>query len=108
MPGPTSLLHIHLRSWRRHRKLTLQYVADNIGSKANTISGWETGGRTVDLDDIKKLADVYQVHPAALLFAPDDPTRFEAMRDVLHTLESLDPEQRAVWLEMGRQLARRA
>lgn len=107
MSGPSSTLHIHLRSWRRHKGLTLQNVANIIGSKLNTISGWETGGRTVDLDDINKLAEVYEVHPAALLFAPNDPTRFEAMRDVLRTLETLNDEQRAAWLEMGRQLSKR-
>jgi transcriptional regulator with XRE-family HTH domain len=106
MTGPTSNLHQHLRSWRSHKKLTLQFVADKIGSKVNTISGWETGKRTVDLDDIEKLAAAYGVHPAALLFAPNDPARFEAIRGVLTMMEQLDPEQRAAWLEMGRQLAK--
>lgn len=104
MPGPASNLHIHLRAWRHHRRLTLQVVADKIGSKINTISGWETGTRTVDLDDIAKLADAYGVHPAALLFAPDDQTQFETMRDVLNLVADMPPAVRETWLRLGQQL----
>lgn len=102
------MLHIHLRSWRHHKKLTLRKVADMIGSKENTLSGWETGSRGVDLDDIKKLADVYGVHPAALLFSPSDTQHFETLREVLELINSMDGSARDVWLAMGRQLCNRS
>ena len=110
-PGPQprmvkvlSNLHTHLRSWRRHKRLTLEQLAALIGSKTNTISGWETGNRGVDLDDIKKLADAYGVHPAALLFSPGDQSGFEAMRDVFEMASSMTPEARSAWVAIGKQL----
>lgn len=105
MVKTTSNLHIHLRAWRKHRGLTLEQVASLIGSKINTLSGWETGNRGVDLDDIKKLADAYNVHPAALLFAPDDADGYDAVRLVMELASEMTPEARAAWLAVGRQMA---
>lgn len=104
MARAASSLHVHLRGWRKHKGLTLEAVADLIGSKINTISGWETGNRGVDLDDIKKLADAYGVHPAALLFAPDDKNGYEAVRSVMEVAASMSAESREAWLAIGRQL----
>ena len=57
-------LHVHLRSWRKSRKLTLEALAEQMGSKVSTLSGWETGRRILDLEDLQKLALYYGVHPA--------------------------------------------
>jgi transcriptional regulator with XRE-family HTH domain len=105
MIGPASNLHLQLRAWRKFRGLTLEQVQNRIGSKVSTISGWETGGRTVDLDDLKKLAEVYQVHPAALLFAPPGDRHFKDMRDASLLLTSMTEKQAAAWLAMGAELA---
>lgn len=102
MAGTQYTLHVHLRSWRKHRNLTLEQTANIIGSKPNTISGWETGGRKVDLDDLKKLADAYQVEPAALLFAPPGGPKFEAMKEASNLIEDMSPEHAKAWLELGR------
>ena len=101
MAGPTSNLHEHLRAWRHYRRLTLEQLANEIGSKPNTISGWETGGRTVDLDDLRKIADVYGVHPAALLFAPEGDPNFEGMQKASRILSEVAPKKARIWLEMG-------
>jgi transcriptional regulator with XRE-family HTH domain len=85
--------------------LTLEQLAVLIGSKTNTISGWETGNRGVDLDDIKRIADAYGVHPAALLFAPDDQAGFESLRELLSVATAMTEESRSAWLAIGRQLA---
>lgn len=102
MAGTQYTLHIHLRAWRKHRGLTLEQTANIIGSKPNTISGWETGGRKVDLDDLKKLADAYGVEPAALLFAPPGGPKFEAMKEASNLIENMSPERAKAWLELGR------
>ena len=65
-------LYLHLRAWRESRGLTLAALAEAIGSKASTLSEWESGARTADLADLARLAALYDVHPAALLSAPDD------------------------------------
>ncbi|MFT9360716.1 helix-turn-helix domain-containing protein [Acetobacter okinawensis] len=102
MAGTQFTLHIHLRAWRKHRGLTLEQTANMIGSKPNTISGWETGGRKVDLDDLKKLADAYGVDPAALLFAPPGGPKFEAMKEASNLIEDMSPEHAKAWLELGK------
>ncbi|WP_182356640.1 helix-turn-helix domain-containing protein [Komagataeibacter europaeus] len=105
MAGAEFTLYIYLRPWRNYRGLTLEQVGNIIGSKANTISGWETGGRTVDLDDLKKLADAYGVHPAALLFEPPGGEQFQAMREASGLLEKMTPERAEAWLNLGKTIA---
>ncbi len=104
MPGPVTDTHQHLRAWRKAASLTLEQVGNIIGSKVNTISGWETGARTVDLDDLTKLAEAYGVHPAALLFAPPGGPKFERLRDADSILDGLDEDTARLWLEMGQKL----
>ncbi len=105
MTGASTTTYIYLRAWRKHRGLTLSQVADLIGSKTNTLSNWETGGRSVDLDDLKKLADAYGVHPAALLFSPHDSTEFEGLRAASELLRRMGPEAAKAWLDIGDRLA---
>lgn len=105
MPGPITDMHKHLRAWRKASGLTLERLENIIGSKGNTISGWETGSRTVDLDDLKKLADAYGVHPAALLFEPPGGLEFERLRSADAVLKKMDPDSAKLWLEMGNKLA---
>ncbi|GBQ99176.1 hypothetical protein AA23498_3429 [Acetobacter nitrogenifigens DSM 23921 = NBRC 105050] len=107
MTGPSSNLHTHLRAWRKRSKLTLEQTANIIGSKANTISGWETGNRTVDLDNLGKLAAAYKVEPAALLYSPDDQEQAKDISEAGRMLSKMTQEQRVAWLELGRQLTSR-
>lgn len=104
MAGTRTNLHIHLRAWRNSLGMTQEHVAARIGSRNNTLSGWETGERKVDLDDLKKLAEVYGTHPAALLFAPPGGAQFDNMRRAERVLASLDPEGTELWLQSGRKM----
>jgi len=97
-------LHIHLRAHRKIRRMTLERVANAIGIKINTLSGWETGARAVDLNDLEKLAGFYGVHPAALLLAPEEGPRFEAMRQASSIAERMGPEAAQEWLALGQRL----
>lgn len=105
MAGPTSTLHVHLRAWRKANRLTLERLANIIGSATSTISGWETGDRTLDLDDLAKLAEAYGVHPAALLFAPPGDAQFDNLREADKALRAMRPDDAADWIKMGRRLA---
>jgi transcriptional regulator with XRE-family HTH domain len=108
MSGPSTTLHVHLRAWRHVAKFTLEQLSERIGSKPNTISGWETGSRTVDLDDLKKIADAYGVHPAALLFAPPGGQLFISMKEAADLLSRMDQDAIAEWLAIGRRIAPQA
>ena len=105
MAGPITDTHQHLRAWRKIAGMTLEQVGNAIGSKVNTISGWETGARTVDLDDLKRLADTYGVHPAALLFAPPGGPEFDRLKSVDALLKEMDEEAARLWFDIGHKLA---
>jgi transcriptional regulator with XRE-family HTH domain len=70
MAGADTDTHQYLRAWRQRRGKTLADVSRRIGSKVNTISGWETGNRRVNLDDLSRLAEIYEVSAADLLRPP--------------------------------------
>lgn len=70
----------------------------------NTVSGWETGSRRVKLDDLEKLAKLYGIHPAALLLAPEEGPKFEAMRRASHLAEQMGPSTAEDWLRMGERI----
>ena len=98
-------MHIHLRSWRKSRGLTLAALADAIGSKTSTLAGWETGKRQVDLKDLAELAGFYGVHPAALLFEPqgaDDKVR--RMQRASTLAERMPDAAANEWLSLGERL----
>ena len=97
--------HQHLKAWRKSRGYTLQSLALLIGSKSNTIHGWESGKRTVDLDDLIRIAAAYGVHPAALLFAPTESAQFETVREATQIALRMDPDTASLWLASGRKMA---
>lgn len=68
----TKATQANLRLWRKSRKLTLEGLAEKIGSKISTLSGWENGSRAVDLEDLRRLASFYGVPTAALLMTPEE------------------------------------
>lgn len=72
LSNETKAMQANLRLWRKSRKLTLAALAEQIGSKVSTLSGWEKGDRAVDLEDLRRLAALYNVPPAALLMAPEE------------------------------------
>jgi hypothetical protein len=56
----------------------------------------------MDLDDLRRLAQFYQVHPAALLMTPQEanPT-IVRMQRAASLAEKMDPEAAETWLKMG-------
>lgn len=98
-------LHIHLKAHRRARGLTQKAVAEGIDIAHNTVSGWESGAREMDLSDLEKLAKFYGVHPAALLLAPEEGPKFEAMRRASQIAERMGPDAAEDWLRMGERVA---
>lgn len=105
-PSPSAPLYKYLRAWRKSRKLTLARLAEAIGSKVSTIQGWETGARHVDLEDLGRLANHYGVHPAALLFAPDDAAgKVSRMQRASTIAERIEAEAAEEWLRLGQRLA---
>jgi transcriptional regulator with XRE-family HTH domain len=103
MTGTITDTHRYLRAWRVAKGWKLEGLAAAIGSKKNTISGWENGRRRINLDDLKKLADVYKVKPQELLSPPEglddnDPNR----RTVFIAYDSGDPQAREMLTRLAK------
>jgi len=99
MAGADTDTHQFLRAWRRHRNKTLENVTEKIGSKVNTISGWETGNRRINLDDLARLAAIYEVSPADLLQSPEIYEQRQALGRLTSVASRLTSDQVAhlIW-----------
>jgi transcriptional regulator with XRE-family HTH domain len=62
----------NIRSLREKRGLAQKFVAEKIGVKNNTLSGYEAGRRLPDADILQKLADFFEVSTDFLLGRTDD------------------------------------
>lgn len=100
----TGTLHIHLRAHRKRRRLTLEKVAAEMGIAKNTLSEKENGIKRITLDEIEKLAEFYGCSPLALLMAPDDGPRAEAIREAADIARTRDEDAIRNWLSMGQHL----
>jgi transcriptional regulator with XRE-family HTH domain len=56
-----------IREFRKLHGMTLQTLAQKVGTTAQTIQRLETGNMTVSLDWLTRIADVFKVPAAALL-----------------------------------------
>lgn len=66
-----------LKELREDKGYLQKYVADKIGVKSNTLSGYENGTRSPDPEMIVKLAELYNVTTDYLLGKSDDPNKTE-------------------------------
>lgn len=79
-----------LRDWRLHRKMTLEALADAVGTTAGVISHIESGERGLSAKWLRRLAPVLGTTPGRLLdFHPDD---IEA--EVTDIFAHMNPDQR--------------
>lgn len=71
-----------LRNFRKMRCLTLEDVSSRIGKSRSTISKYEKGEITIDIQTLYELASVYRVHPEQLLVPTETPASFEREREI--------------------------
>lgn len=91
-----------LRYLRERKGLAQKYVAEKIGVKNNTLSGYESGRREPDSDTLSRLADFYEVTTDFLLGRSDEPSLtekeyYEALaeyRELIEILEHMPEEKR--------------
>ncbi len=61
------MLQSRIREIRRAKKMTLQQVADRIGTTAQTIGRLETGVRTLSINWVERIADALDADSSELL-----------------------------------------
>ena len=77
MSMKNDILPKRLKLLRDKKGYKQQFVADKIGVRSNTLSGYETGSRSPDPEMIKKLAELYGVTTDYLLGHSDKPNQTE-------------------------------
>jgi transcriptional regulator with XRE-family HTH domain len=104
-----------LRRLRQDRGLSLQEVCERSGGSfvVSTLSAYERGKRSLSLERLYELANIYGQSPMSILDIEDDPefqrtlTRNGPLRIRLDSLQRLAPEERQPlekYLEFLRQL----
>jgi len=62
-----------LKAWRKHHRMTLEQVADQIGTTASVVTYLESGQRVLSAKWLRRIAPVFGITPGILLdHHPDD------------------------------------
>lgn len=99
-------LHSHLTAWRTSKGLSQEQVANILGVNKSTVHRWETGKRAVDLEDLRRLAEIYEVDPIALLLSPTDHDLARRLHAALEVLKAAPDGVADRWLQIGADLAK--
>ncbi len=94
-----------IREWRRHRGLSLEQLAERVGSTNQTIGRYERGERSVTIDVLLQLAPALGVKPADLLPDPESILSDEERR-LMRAASELGAEDRAALLRIAQALGR--
>ena len=94
-----------IRQWRKHRKLTLETLAVQLGTSAGHLHKWETGKVAITVDRLQEVADLLE---CAMLDLVDGVIKVPVVGSVgeraevlLTTTEASDPEPRQVRCPTG-------
>jgi transcriptional regulator with XRE-family HTH domain len=79
--------HWYLRDWRKDRGLTLEQLANRVGSTAASISRYEKGEQPYSQPILEALADALSCAPADLIMRPPG-----SSDRLMAVFSDLDPE----------------
>lgn len=105
--NPASRLHVHLRAWRRFRKLSLKEVAQHFQKTHTTVSRWEQGEIPLTLPDLERLSALYRATPSQLANPPENAELVARLDRTQHIVETMDENTLEHWLSIGETLAKR-
>lgn len=77
----------NLKKWRKHRGLTLQQVADKVGSSRGYIQELESGKKKYTQDTVQKLAEALETTPGFLIEV--DPVNAEPFIQARRIVEAM-------------------
>jgi transcriptional regulator with XRE-family HTH domain len=71
---------LYIAEWRDHKELTQQQLADRLETSDVTISRWETGKRSPNLDAQEAIAEALGIEAVDLRRHPDQPSADALLR----------------------------
>lgn len=104
MVGGDNMFAQRLRELRKRKKLTMKELGRKFNLAESTISGYENGNRTPDLEVIEKIADYFEVSTDYLLgrdgefpktkeeWDKADPEHKERFKKLIEIYEKASPE----------------
>jgi transcriptional regulator with XRE-family HTH domain len=97
---------LYLKPHRLEAELTQAVLARRVGVAIGTVRRWESGARTPGADDIERVAKALSLHPGDLFLPPVSLLAAIRERQAASIAKELTDEVAAIWLEVGRTLAR--
>lgn len=101
----SSDLHRHLADWRTLKGFSQEQVAEALRVNKSTVHRWEKGKRAVDLGDLERLSQLFEVDPTALLLSPADHEMAIGLTRAKRILEVIPAAAGKRWLETGEDIA---
>ena len=98
----------HLKDWRTLRGLSLERVANELGTSHTTLMRWEGGVHKVPDERIKQLAEIYGCTPAELEHPPEQREMGQRVHEAIELAKTLSPDDAQLWLQTGRHLAEKS
>jgi transcriptional regulator with XRE-family HTH domain len=96
-----------LKTLRENKGYKQIFIAEKVGIKSNTLSGYESGARRPDAEILAKLADIYEVSTDYIIGRTDDPRVKEKGEMYFFDLENVTPdeiEEAKRYIEVRRQM----
>ena len=85
----------YLLAWREHRHMTQAKVAEALNRSHTTIGRWEKGPMKLSEENLRRLAELYNVKPNQLRFPVDEAKfveRLDRVQDIIHGMDDNDFE----------------
>jgi transcriptional regulator with XRE-family HTH domain len=82
-----------LKMLREKKGYKQNFIAEKVGIKSNTLSGYESGARRPDPEILAKLGDIYEVSTDYIIGRTDDPRVKEDGEMYFFDLENVTPEE---------------
>lgn len=109
LPAIVSLgMHMHLRAWRLHKKMSQEQVANMLGKKHSTVGRWERGLMKLSTADLQALAQIYGVTTSQLAGPPESADLIAILDRMQAIADRVDPEALEPWLQLGERLPPKA
>lgn len=95
----------HIPAWLKHRSVTQDSLAIRLGVSKASVSKWIHGKQAVTSGQLLAIARLLNVDLRQLFAPPDAPMSQVEYGAVTEILNSLTRQDRARWLEFGKNLA---
>lgn len=89
-----------IRAWRKHRKLTIEQLAAEIGMSTSNLSRMERGEVPYNQEHLENIASVLRCRPADLLVELEPAQRLDEVK-AARFVRAMNPKHRKTWFSVA-------